>query len=66
LNNPRMRDQSGEHNYRSRLTEKQVLAIFHSTQDPATLAQTYRVTACTIRDIRTRRTWRYLTRGLTP
>ena len=53
----------GERNPNHKLTEAQVLTIYHSTLPNTTLASAFGVCATTCERIRCGRTWRHLTGG---
>jgi len=51
----------GSKNFKSRLTEEDVMIIFKSTLSQSELARTYRVSQTTINHIKRGRTWAWLT-----
>jgi hypothetical protein len=60
----RGRSAHGPHNGRTKLTEAQVLAAYHSREDPKVVARRYGVDPKLIRQIRAGVIWRYLTAPL--
>jgi hypothetical protein len=51
----------GRNNFKSKLTEEEVLEIHASTSSQASLAKHYKVSQATINHIKKGRTWKWLT-----
>lgn len=51
---------SGENHHQSKLTEDEVMYIFHSEESFKTLIDKYKITYRTIRNIKTKSTWKHL------
>jgi hypothetical protein len=60
----RKRSAIGEYNGRAKLTEEEVLEIFHSEHNYNYLAWEYKVDRKNIVHIKTKKTWKYLTKDL--
>lgn len=61
----RNRSAIGVNNGRSKLSESDVLKIFHDTETPrSVLAKTYMVDSKVIRDIQSKKKWKHLTKDL--
>jgi len=58
--------QRGERHTGSKLTEKQVLEIYKMKGTLKTIANKYKVNPHTIFDIKNRKTWKWLTKNITP
>lgn len=51
----------GRANFKSKLTEEEVLAIYHSKEKQITLAKRYNISQATVNHIKKGRTWAWLT-----